>query len=70
MTPTQTSNPSASFTAAVDRMKSVKTAWDKAPEGAKKAAALKHYEAAEKAHAKKDDANCIKECKAAEQALV
>ncbi len=48
----------------------MKTAWDKAPDGDKKAAALKHYQAAQNAHAGKDDANCIKECKAAEQALV
>ncbi|MCC1491472.1 hypothetical protein [Cognatishimia sp. F0-27] len=34
----------------VKQMASVKAAWDKAPEGPKKATALKHYEAAERAH--------------------
>ena len=33
-----------------EKMKSVKAAWDKAPAGPKKDAALKHYQAAEKAH--------------------
>jgi hypothetical protein len=32
----------------VNHMASVKAAWDKAPEGAKKAAALKHFQAAER----------------------
>lgn len=72
MTPTQGPRPSpkaSAANAAVERLKSVKTAWDKAADGAKKVLALKHFEAAEKAHASRDDANCIKECKAAEQAL-
>jgi hypothetical protein len=50
-------------------MKSVKAAWDKAPSGPKKDAALKHYEAAEKAHIAKNDATCIKELDAATHAL-
>ncbi|MEW9922341.1 hypothetical protein AB2B41_22305 [Marimonas sp. MJW-29] len=40
-------------------MKSVKAAWDKAPSGPKKDAALKHYQAAEKAHTAKNDAETI-----------
>ncbi len=55
--------------AAEDKMKAVKAAWDKAPSGAKKDAALKHYQAAEKAHKAKNDADCIKELNAATQAL-
>ena len=56
--------------AAEDKMKTVKAAWDKAPSGPKKDAALKHYQAAEKAHAAKHDAECIKELDAAAHALV
>ncbi|SDE43780.1 hypothetical protein PUH89_07530 [Rhodobacter capsulatus] len=39
-----------------ERIKTVKAAWDKAPDGPKKEAALKHYQAAEKAQTAKDDA--------------
>ena len=52
-----------------DKMKSVKAAWDKAPSGPKKDAALKHYEAAGKAHAAKNDADTHKELDAAVHAL-
>lgn len=52
-----------------DRMKSVKAAWDKAPTGPKKDAALKHYQAAEKAHTAKNDAETNKELDAAAHAL-
>jgi hypothetical protein len=37
-------------------MKSVNAAWDKAPSGPAKHAALKHHQAAEKAQAAKNDA--------------
>ena len=50
-------------------MKSVKAAWGKAAAGPKKDAALKHYQAAEKAHAAKNDAECSRELDAAKQAL-
>ena len=50
-------------------MKSVKAAWDKAPSGPKKDAALKHYQAAEKAHTAKNDAETNKELDAATHAL-
>lgn len=53
-----------------DKMKTVKAAWDKAPSGPKKDAALKHYQAAEKAHTAKHDADAIKELDAATHALV
>lgn len=56
--------------AAEDKMKTVKAAWDKAPPGPKKDAALKHYQAAEMAHTAKNDAECIKELDAAAHALV
>lgn len=52
-----------------DKMKSVKAAWDKAPTGPKKDAALKHYQAAEKAHTAKNDADTNKELDAATHAL-
>lgn len=52
-----------------DKMKSVKTAWDKAPAGPKKDAAHKHYQAAEKAHTAKNDAETHKALDAATHAL-
>ncbi|MBL3573700.1 hypothetical protein JMK10_04395 [Rhodovulum sulfidophilum] len=61
MTPKQTKT--------ADKMKSVKATWDKAPAGPKKDAALKHYQAAEKAHAAKNDAETNKELDAATHAL-
>lgn len=56
-------------TSTSDKMKTVKAAWDKAPTGPKKEAALKHYQAAEKALTAKDDAAVIKELDAATHAL-
>ncbi|MBL3571940.1 hypothetical protein BV509_11270 [Rhodovulum sulfidophilum] len=61
MTPEQTKT--------AEKMKSVKAAWDKAPAGPKKDAALKHYEAAEKAHTAKNDDETNKELDAAKHAL-
>lgn len=52
-----------------DKMKSVKAIWDKAPDGPKKDAALTHYQAAEKAHSAKNDAETNKELDAATHAL-
>ncbi|MXQ08982.1 hypothetical protein GQ651_14130 [Alphaproteobacteria bacterium GH1-50] len=52
-----------------EKMTSVKAAWDKAPSGPKKDAALKHYQAAEKAHEAHDDALTNKELNAASNAL-
>jgi hypothetical protein len=52
-----------------DKMKTVKAAWDKAPAGPKKDAAHKHYQAAEKAHAAKNDADTHKSLNAATEAL-
>jgi hypothetical protein len=52
-----------------DKMKTVKAAWDKAPAGPKKDAALKHYQAAEKAQTAKNDIECNRELAAAEHAL-
>jgi hypothetical protein len=45
------------MTSTTDKMKTVKAAWDKAPAGPKKDAALKHYQAAEKAQTAKNDAS-------------
>ncbi|TCM76779.1 hypothetical protein [Rhodovulum steppense] len=61
MTPEQTNT--------ADKMKSVKAAWDKAPAGPKKDAALKHYQAAEKADMAKNDAETNRELDAATHAL-
>lgn len=58
-----------SHDAASEQMKSVKAAWDKAPSGPKKDAALKHYQAAEKAHTAKHDEDAIKELDKARKAL-
>jgi hypothetical protein len=52
-----------------EKMKSVKAAWDKAPAGPKKDAALKHYQAAEKAMAAKHDGECSRELDAADREL-
>lgn len=52
-----------------EKMKSVKATWDKALSGPKKDAALKHYQAAEKAHKAKNDADTNKERDAATHAL-
>lgn len=61
MTPDQTKT--------TEKMTSVKAAWDKAPSGPKKDAALKHYQAAEKAHTAKNDAETHKALDAAKHAL-
>jgi len=53
-----------------EKMASVKTAWDKAPAGPKKDAALKHFQAAEKAQTANNDSLTIKELDAATNALV
>lgn len=53
----------------VKHMASIKAAWDKAPEGPKKEIALKHYQAAEKAHAAENDEEAHKELKEAGRAL-
>ncbi len=60
---------STNMSAASEKMKTVKSAWDKAPTGPKKDASLKHYQAAEKAHTAKNEAECIKELDAAKLAL-
>ncbi|MEO0916226.1 MAG: hypothetical protein AAFY31_04480 [Pseudomonadota bacterium] len=49
---------------------SVKAAWDKAPEGPKKATALKHYQAAEEAIKAGNDEKAHKELKEASRALM
>lgn len=54
---------------AADKMKTVKAAWDKAPTGPKKDAALKHYQAAEKAHTAKNDDEAVRELDKATKAL-
>jgi hypothetical protein len=56
-------------TTTADKMKSVKAAWDKAPAGPKKDAALKHYRAAEQAQTAKNDTEANRELDAATHAL-
>jgi len=50
-------------------MKTVKAAWDKAPTGSKKDAALKHYQAAEAALKANNEAGCVAALKQAQAAL-
>jgi hypothetical protein len=57
-------------TTSADKMKTVKTAWDAAPAGPKKDAALKHYQTAQKAQTAKNDAECDRALEAAKHALV
>jgi hypothetical protein len=54
----------------VEKMKTVKAAWDAAPAGPKKDAALTHYKAAEKARTEHRDADCNRALDAAQHALV
>ncbi|TMV09145.1 hypothetical protein FGK63_08545 [Ruegeria sediminis] len=61
MTPEQTKT--------VDKMKSVKAAFDKAPAGPRKDRAQKHYQAAEKAHEANNFAETNKELDAATKAI-
>lgn len=53
-----------------EKMTSVKAIWDKAAAGPKKDAALKHYQAAEKAHKANNDIDTNRELDAAKHALV
>lgn len=52
-----------------EKMKTVKSSCDNAPFGEKKVAAMKHYRAAETAHAAKDHMKTNKELDAAKHAL-
>lgn len=69
MTPTPLSTPFIPSSAAQDKMDTVLAAWARAPSGPKRAAALKHYHAAQKANAVKDHSVCYKELDAAMRAL-
>jgi len=51
------------------KMETVKSAWDKAPEGAKKDNALKHYQSAEKAQKSGNEAEAMRELEEATRAL-
>jgi hypothetical protein len=61
MTPEQTKTS--------EKMVSVKSAWDKAPTGQKKDDALKHYQAAEKAHKENNEVETNRCLDAAKLAL-
>lgn len=66
MNPILTNSP-AQGTA--DKMKSVREAWEQAPAGPKKDAALKHCQAAETAQTAKNERECIRALDAAQHAL-
>lgn len=51
------------------KMQTVKSAWDKAPDGDKKDSALKHYQSAEKAHKSGNDSEAMRELEEATRAL-
>ncbi len=51
------------------RMQTVKSAWDEAPEGEKKANALRHYQSAEEAQKSGNDAEAMRELEEATRAL-
>lgn len=53
----------------IAEMQTVKAAWDEAPEGAKKASALKHYQSAEKAQKSGNNTEAMRELKEAARAL-
>jgi hypothetical protein len=61
--------PTPAATSGDEMMKTVKAAWDKAPAGPKKDAALKHYQAAEAAQKSHNEAGCIAALKQAQAAL-
>lgn len=61
--------PNPSPTSAAHQMKTVKAALDQAQAGPKKDAANKHYAAAEKAMAAKNEVECIRECNSATRSL-
>ena len=61
--------PAPAVTSGAERMKTVKAAWDKAPAGPKKDAALKHCQAAEAALKAHDEQGCISALKRAQAAL-
>ena len=61
--------PAPAATSGAEMMKTVKAAWDKAPAGSKKDAALKHYQAAEAALKANNEADCVAALKQAQAAL-
>lgn len=61
--------PAPAVTSGAEMMKTVKAAWDKAPAGPKKDAALKHYQAAEAALKAHNEQGCIAALKQAQAAL-
>jgi len=53
----------------ITEMQTVKAAWDEAPEGPKKASALKHYQSAEKAQKSGNNTEAMRELQEAARAL-
>ena len=61
--------PAPAATSGAEMMKTVNAAWDKAPAGPKKDAALKHYQAAEAALKAHNEQGCVAALKQAQAAL-
>ncbi len=68
-TPADKTSTDGKMAGIVSKMQTVKSVWDKAPEGAKKANALRHYQSAEKAQKAGNDAEAIRELDEATKAL-
>ena len=64
-----TPNTATASTSGAEMLKTVKAAWDKAPAGPKKDAALKHYRTAEAALKSHEEAGAVAALKQAEAAL-
>lgn len=67
--PTDNSPAGDKSSGIVSKMQTVKSVWDKAPEGSKKANALRHYQSAEKAQKAGNDAEAMRELDEATKAL-
>lgn len=67
--PTANTTSHDASTGVSSKMQTVKSAWDKAPEGTKKTEALKHYQSAETAQKSGNDAEALRELEAATRAL-
>ena len=67
--PTANGQSSEKRAGITSKMETVKSAWDKAPEGEKKANALKHYQSAEKAQKSGNDKEAFRELEEATKAL-
>jgi len=67
--PTDTTGGADKQAGLISKMQTVKSAWDKAPEGDKKSKALKHYQSAENAQRAGNEAEAVRELEQATRAL-